>query len=74
MPLQNHVISEENVLRMYKALKQINKHYSPAKLRKQCGGNFGFSYEESLEMAYENVLMEAKHAIKGIRIKPKSLT
>lgn len=61
----------EHIVKMYAALERIAKGYqTPAQLRKNCKEEWGLGYEESLEMAYENLQAEAKAAIKGVRIKP----
>lgn len=55
---------------MYNALKRIAKGYqTPDQLRKNSEKQYGLGYEESLEMAYENLQAEAAQAIKGVRIK-----
>jgi hypothetical protein len=49
-------------------LTRIAKDYaSPAQLRKSGELRGGLDYEEALEMAYENIQLEAKSAIKGKR-------
>lgn len=55
-------------IRLYSALKRIAAYQSPARLRRSSVKDWGVEYEEALEMAYENVLEEAKRATKGIRI------
>lgn len=54
----NHIVS---------VLKRINKYQSPERLRKSSEREYGLEYEEALEMAYENVLSEARDALKGAR-------
>ncbi len=54
---------------MFAALKQISKYQSPESIRRNSEKDYGLSYEETLEMAYENILDLAKYAVKGIRIK-----
>lgn len=58
------------ILRLYDALRRISKYESPERLRRQAEKEYGLSYEEALEMAYDNVMIEAKNALIGIR-KPK---
>lgn len=54
---------------MYVALRKIAKDYqTPEQLQKNCKGQYGLGYEESITMAYENIQADAAHAIKGIRI------
>lgn len=49
------------------ALRRITAYMTPSQLRRECGRSYGLEYEESLEMAYENVLGEANAALKGYR-------
>ena len=52
-------------------LVRISKQYmTPNQIRRahDRGRGMGPSYEEELEMAYENIQMEAKAAIKGIKV------
>lgn len=56
--------------RLYDALKAIASYQSPEKLRKNSWGEYGCSPEDAVQMAYENVLEEAKIGIKGMR-RPK---
>jgi hypothetical protein len=53
------------------ALRRILRYMTPAQLRRHCERQYGLSYEESLEMAYENVLGEARSAIAGYRRRPR---
>jgi hypothetical protein len=53
--------------RLFDALKRISQYEGPERLRRCSEQSYGLSYEESLEMAYDNVLMEAKNAIRGMR-------
>jgi hypothetical protein len=49
-------------------LRMIAKEYqTPAQLRRNSGRQYGLEYEESLEMAYENIQEAAKTAIKGVK-------
>jgi hypothetical protein len=56
--------------RFHFALTRITKYQTPKQLRRSAEREYGLSYEEALEMAYENVLEEARGALKGYR-KPK---
>jgi hypothetical protein len=59
----------ELAIKMYNALKRIAKGYqTPDQLRRNCDKQYGLGFEESLEMAYENLQQEAKDGIKGIRV------
>jgi hypothetical protein len=53
--------------RMLYALKAISKYESPERIAKVSEKRYGLEYDEALEMAYENVLIEAKAAIKGVK-------
>lgn len=59
--------------RLYDALKRIAQYESPAKLRRTAERSYGLSPDEAIEMAYENVIEEAKQAIKGVR-RPSATT
>ncbi len=59
--------TNEREQKMYAALKRITQYYPPERLRKRAERNYGLDPDECIEMAYENVLMEAKKAIKGMR-------
>jgi len=60
-----------NELAYYDALKRIAKNYqTPDQLRRNSERDFGCSYHEALEMAYENLQWEASRAIHGKR-RPK---
>lgn len=53
--------------RLYDALKRISCYSPPDNLRRTAERAYGLPYEEALEYAYENVLEEAKRALKGMR-------
>lgn len=56
----------EREQRMYDALKRIAKDYMTLnQIRQDSGG--ALDYTEYLEMAYENIKVEAAQAIKGLR-------
>jgi hypothetical protein len=63
---------QNNELVYFNALKRIAGYQSPEKLRRASERDYGLPAEEAIEMAYENVLAEAKGAIKGKRA-PKDL-
>jgi hypothetical protein len=57
-------------IRLYDALKRIAAYQSPDTLRRRSYKEWGLDdASEAIEYAYENVLSEAKHAVKGVRIK-----
>lgn len=60
---------DEAIAKMHRALSRIKDYQSPARLQKSSRKDWGLDYEEALEMAYENVLEEAKIGLKGINLK-----
>lgn len=54
------------------ALQEIASYDSAEWLRRNCEKNYGLSYEEALEMAYDNIREEAKFAIRQMRA-PKAI-
>lgn len=56
--------------RLYDALKRISMYDKPERIRRDAGKRYGLDPVEAVEMAYENILAEAKAAIKGMR-RPK---
>ena len=57
----------EREQRLYDALKRITLYDKPERLRRDAEKSYGLSSNEAIEMAYENVLEEARCALKGIR-------
>lgn len=57
-------------LRLFDALKRIASYTDPEKLRRTSERDYGLEGDEAIEAAYENVLMEARSVIKGMR-RPK---
>jgi hypothetical protein len=62
--------SIENERRYFDALKCIASYSPPDRLFRTAEKEYGLSYYEALEMAYENVIEEAKSALRGRR-RPK---
>lgn len=56
--------------RLYDALKRITKYDSVQGIHRTAEKRYGLSGEEVIEMAYENVVNEARIAIRGMR-RPK---
>ena len=53
---------------MLGTLRRIVNHYqTPDQLRKSSEKEYGLDYEETLEMAYENIQNEAKAVIKNVK-------
>jgi len=61
-------------LKLHAALKRIAAYDHPDRLARRAEKDYGLLPEEAIEMAYENVIMEAKNAIKGVRVKPPKET
>lgn len=60
--------------RFYVALKRITAYMTPAQLRRHSGHEYGLDHSEALEMAYENVIGEAKNALRGYRRKKQAVS
>ena len=60
-------MSIEREQKLYDALKRISSYTPPEKLRKTSGRVYGLDGDEAIEMAYENVIQEAKIALRGMR-------
>jgi hypothetical protein len=58
---------ENRELRYWESLKQITLYQSPAQLRRTHEKQWGLTYIEALEAAYENMQYDARRAIKGRR-------
>ncbi len=54
---------------LYDVLKRISRYQQPQQVKRDAE-QIGLGESEAVEMAYENVLTEAKFAIKGLR-RPK---
>lgn len=58
--------------RFFVALKRITAYMTVKQIRRESETAFGLDHAEALEMAYENVIEEAKSALRGYRRqKPK---
>lgn len=53
--------------KLYDALKEISRYAPPENLRRNSERAYGVGGDEAIEMAYENVIATAKHAIRGMR-------
>lgn len=61
-------MTDAQAVRLYDALKRIASYDSPEKLRRNSWRAYGLDDpSEAIEFAYENVLAEAKAAIRGMR-------
>jgi hypothetical protein len=64
-------MNEKHYAQMFAALKRITQYQQPERLKKRAWNDWGLgNSSEAVEMAYENVLQEAKSGLKGVR-KPK---
>jgi hypothetical protein len=52
---------------MYTFPRRIAAYQTPERLRRSSEKEWGLPYDEALEMAYDNVLQEAKGALKQVR-------
>jgi hypothetical protein len=64
-------VKQSNEQRYYDALKLITQYGQPDRLRRQSEREYGLSYEQALEFAYENVISEARFAL-GKRRRPRA--
>jgi hypothetical protein len=62
-------MSSDSELRYFDALKRIASYTPPDRMRSDNsrGQGYGLEPSEEVDMAYENVIQEAKNAIKGRR-------
>lgn len=64
-------MNEKHYARMYEALKRIKAYQSPEHLKRFSQKEWGLDdASEAIEMAYENVIHEAKIGLRGVR-RPK---
>lgn len=59
--------SLERERKLYDALKRITMYEPPERLKRNAEKEYGLKGSEAVEMAYENVLAEAKGAIRAMR-------
>ena len=52
---------------LFDTLKRIASYESSANLRRISDREYGLTADEAIEMAYDNVIHEAKYAIKGMK-------
>jgi hypothetical protein len=60
--------AEQKILKLYNALKRISAYASPERLHRCAEKEYGVRGSEAIEMAYENVIAEAKDALRGFRL------
>ena len=53
--------------KLYDALKRIAQYSTPRNLRRRAEKDYGLDPSEAIEMAYQNVLDEARAALNGMR-------
>lgn len=68
---EHEPVKQSNEQRYFDALKRITKYMSPERLRARSEREYGLSFEEALEMAYDNIQGEAEIVVRGKR-RPKS--
>lgn len=64
MPTANSLLERS----LLNALRRISAYSSPDHLRRNSGKEYGLDSAESIEMAYDNVIAEAKNAVRGVRL------
>ena len=57
----------EQFNRMRAALLEISVNYATPDQLRRGRGSFGLDYQEAMEMAYENIQILAKQAVKNVR-------
>jgi hypothetical protein len=61
-------MNERHYAQMFLALERIKLYQSPERLRKRSAKDWGLDDpNEAIEMAYENVLQEAKNGLRGVK-------
>lgn len=59
---------DKHYAQMFRALQRIKAYQSPERLKKHSARDWGLNNgNEAIEMAYENVLQEAKNGLMGVR-------
>ena len=51
--------------KLFDALKRITQYQTLAQLRRSADRDYGVDYVDALERAYENIIQEAKIAVRG---------
>lgn len=65
-------MNEKHYAQMFNALQRIKAYQTPSRLKRKSWSDWGVQDGyEAIEMAYENVLQEAKAGLKGV--KPSSV-
>ena len=63
---------DKHYAQMFRALQRIKAYQSPERLKKHSARDWGMDNgNEAIEMAYENVLQEARNGLKGVRKPPE---
>jgi hypothetical protein len=57
-------------VRLFSALKRITHYERPERLLTHYERTYGVPGREAVEMAYDNVLEEARRAVRGVRLPP----
>ena len=57
----------EDYAKMYIALSRISRYMSVESLKRNANREYGLAPSEAIEMAYENVIGEAKGGLRSVR-------
>ena len=73
-PKEGHSLTEsqwkrisEDYAAMYVALRRISKYEPTERLRRHSEKCYGLNADEAIEMAYENVIQEAKNGLRSVK-------
>lgn len=59
---------KETFNKMLETLIRISKHYQTSdQIRRDSEKDYGLSFDEAIEYAYDNIQSDAKYACKGVR-------
>lgn len=59
-------------LKLFDALVRISSYERPHRLHQRAPRDFEMSGDEAIEIAYENIIEEARSALKGVRVVRKA--
>jgi hypothetical protein len=54
------MVQQKEINELHQALTRIASYDTPDEIRQDAADEYGLDYEEALEMAYENIIQEAK--------------
>ncbi len=61
-------VEKKHFMQLLMALKRITKYQTVERLKRNSQKDWGLSSDEAIEMAYENVIAEAKAGLKSVRV------